>query len=161
YFHGFACFLLKDYPAAERTLGMLAPFGDAVFGTHARYLLARTHHLADERAEAGLHYEGVLTDYEAHKKAAVEALKRPELFKNDPAERARLEALVRGTAPDHVGRAGFYSAVLLYEAGRFAEAKARFGGFAKQYPGSPLLVEAQLRLGFCQVQLKEYFEAVQ
>ena len=44
YYHGFACFLLKDHMAAGRSLTMLAPFEGPVFGTHARYLLARVHH---------------------------------------------------------------------------------------------------------------------
>ncbi|MCI0455374.1 MAG: tetratricopeptide repeat protein [Gemmataceae bacterium] len=158
YYHGFACFLLKDLPAAERTLAMLAPFRDPVFGPHARYLLARTHHLADERAEAGHHYEGVLNDYARHKKEAVEALKRPEVQK-DPVEKARLEDLIKGPLPDHVARASFYSAVLLYEGGRFGEARTRFTEFAKQTPASPLAPEAQLRLGFCLVQLREFAEA--
>src|SRR5205823_5506277 len=39
YYFGFACFLEKDYAAAEQTLTLLAPFADPVFGTHARYLL--------------------------------------------------------------------------------------------------------------------------
>jgi TolA-binding protein len=159
YYHGFACFLLKDYAGAEATLSMLAPFADPAFGTHARYLLARTHHLADERAEAALHYEAALTDYAKGKKAAVEALRRPEQFQKDPAEKSRLEVLAKDPPPDHVARASFYWGILLYEAGRFADAKARFAEFAKLYAGSPLRGEAQLRLGFCQVQLKEYGEA--
>ena len=60
YYHGYASVLLKEPIPAEKTLGMLAPFNDPVFGNHARYLLARTHHLADERAEATTHYEGTI-----------------------------------------------------------------------------------------------------
>jgi TolA-binding protein len=160
YYHGFACFLLADYPATETTLSMLAPFGDPVFGTHARYLLARTHHLAEERAEAALHYEGVLNAYAHNKKAAEEALRRPELMQKDPVEKTRVEALVRDPAPDHVARSSFYWGVLLYEGGRFADARSRFAEFPGRYPGSTLKGEAQLRLGFCQVQLKEYGEAI-
>ncbi len=160
YYHGFACFLLKDHPAAEKTLSMLAPFADPVFGPHARYLLARTHHLADERAEAMHHYEGVLSDYARNKKAAIDALKRPDLLKKDPAEKARVEALAKDPSPDHVARAAFYGGVLLYEGGSFGAARGRFADFAKQYPGLPLADEAKLRLGFCQVQLKEFGEAM-
>ncbi len=159
YYHGFASFLLKDYPAAERTLATLAPFADPVFGTHARYLLGRTHHLADERAEAAQQYEGVLNDYARNKKAAQEALRRPDLLQKDPVEKARVEALVKDPLPDHVARAGFYSGVLLYEGGRFGEARGRFAEFVKQHPGAPLAADAQLRLGFCLVQLKELAEA--
>lgn len=158
YYHGFAAFLLKDYPAAERTLAMLAPFADPVFGTHARYLLARTHHRADERAEATHHYEGVLSDHARNRKAAAEALKRPGTAK-DPAEKARAEALVKGPMPDHVARASFYLGVLLYEGGRFGEARTRFTEFAKGHADSPLAPAAQLRLGFCLVQLKDFAEA--
>src|SRR5262249_39735535 len=41
YYHGFASFLLGEHFQAGRSLGKLAPFRDPVFGTHARYLLAR------------------------------------------------------------------------------------------------------------------------
>ncbi len=160
YHYGFASFLLKQYVAAQKTLDMLAPFADPDFGGHARYLLARTHHLADERAEASHHYEGLLADYAKQKEAAAKMLQQPQTFKNDPLVRARLEALVRGAPPDHVARATFYLAVLQYEAGRFAEAKTRFQEFPKLYPQSPLRLEAELRIGFCQVQLKEFAEAL-
>jgi TolA-binding protein len=161
YYHGFASFLLKDYAAAEKTLSQLAPFADPVFGTHARYLLARTHHRADERAEAALHYEGVLRDYARNKQAAAEALRKPDANKLTPAERSRLEAQANGPPPDHVARASFYLGVLQYEAGRFGDAQARFAELPKLYPKSSLLPEAQLRLGFCQVQLREFPQAQQ
>ena len=57
--------------------------------------------------------------------------------------------------PDHVIRAFFYSAVLLMEAGRFSEAKERLKAFGKAPPGYPLALEGKLRLGICEVQLKE------
>ena len=139
---------------------MLAPFQQPDFGPHARYLLARTHHLADEKAEAALHYEGAIADYAKSKALAVELLKVPQKFKNDPTEKARLEALVKDPVPDHVARATFYLGVLLYEGGKFADAKARFAEFPKLYPQSPLRTEADIRIGFCQVQLKEFAEAV-
>src|SRR5439155_8363673 len=123
--------------AAEKTLSMLSPFGDPVFGPHARYLLARAHHLADERAEAAHHYEGVLNDYARNKKAAQEAMRRPDLLQKDPAEKSRVEALVKDPPPDHVARASFYWGVLLYEASRFGEARGRFAEFAKPYLASP------------------------
>src|SRR5262249_15296403 len=152
YYYGFAGFLLKDYLAAGRSLNRPAVLSDPVFGTHARYLLARVHHISDEHAEAAIAYEAVLTDYGKEKQAAVEALKQPEKFKNDPDEKARLEALVRDPPPDHVARAAFFSGVLLYEAAKFNDALTRFGTFPQQYPGSPLLPDVQLRQGFCQVQ---------
>ncbi|MFN4260055.1 MAG: tetratricopeptide repeat protein [Gemmataceae bacterium] len=160
YYHGYAAFLLHDYPTAEMTLSQLAPFRDPTFGTHARYLLARAHHLADERGEASVHYQGVLADYDKNKQDALEALKRPDLLQKDPVEKARVEALAKGPPPDHVGRASFHYGVLLYEGERFGEAQARFAELPKTYPTSPLLPEAQLRVGFCQVQLKDYAEAL-
>lgn len=161
YYHGFACFLQGDYLNAGRALSLLTPFSDPVFGTHARYLLARTHHLADEQVEARTHYEGVLADYDNHKKAAIESLKQPDRYKNDPEEKARLEELARGPAPDHVGRSAFYLGVLQYEAGRFADAGAKFAVIPQQFPGSPFVNEAALRLGFCQVQTKDFPKAIQ
>src|SRR5262249_7233168 len=122
YGHGYACFLLNDLPAAGRSLGLLAPFADPVFGPHAGYLRARRQHLEGERRQARRGYEGVLAGYAAQKAAAAEALKQPERFKNDPEEKARLEELARGSPPEHVSRAGFFLGVLLYEEGKFAEA---------------------------------------
>jgi TolA-binding protein len=160
YYHGFACFLLKDYNEAGRSLNMLTPFTDSVYATHARYLLARTHHLLDELAEAGEHYEGVVSDYAKFKQAATVSLQQPAKFANDPGEKARLEALVRDPPPDHVARAVFYSGVLQYAGGNFSEALTRFASIPQQYPKSTLLTAAQLRQGFCQVQLRQYAEAL-
>lgn len=160
YYHGFACFLLKDYPATEKTLSLLAPFADPLHGTHARYLLARTHHAADERAEAQTHYDGVLADFAKHQKDAVVLLQNPAKWQNDPAEKARLEELLKGPTPDHVQRARFYLGVLLYEGGKFGDARDRLVEFIKLDPKSPLRGEAELRIGFCHVQLKDFAEAI-
>jgi TolA-binding protein len=159
YYHGFSCFLLNDQLAAGRSLSLLTPFTDPVFGTHARYLLARVHHASGERQEAQGHYEGVLADHQKQKQAAAEALKQPERFKDDPQEKARLEQLVNGPSPDHVSRASFFLGVMLYEDGKFAEAVSLLNAFAQQSPRSQLAAEAQLRVGFCQVQLKQFAEA--
>ncbi len=160
YYHGYASVLLKDQVSGQRTLSLLAPFSDADFGSHARYLLARTHHLADERAEATTHYDGAIADYAKNKAAAIELLKQPQKFNNDPEVRGRLEALVKNPPPDHVARATFYLGVLHYEAGKFSDAKLRFAEFVKQFPQAMLRTEAELRLGYCQVQLKEYADAL-
>jgi len=160
YLHGFACFLMKDHAAAEKTLSLLAPFADPAYGNHARYLLARTHHAADERAEAQTHYDGVLADFAKSQKDAALLLQNPAKFQNDPVEKLRLEELVRGPLPDHVQRARFYLGVLLYEGGKFGDAKDRFVEFIKLDPQSPLRGEAELRIGFCQVQLKDFAEAI-
>src|SRR5581483_7625238 len=125
YYHGFATLLLGDNVGAQKTLVLLAPFADPAFGGHARYLLARAHHLADERPEAAAHYEGTIADYQKHKAEAANLLKQVERFKNDPEERDRLVGLIRNPVPDHVQRAGFYLGVLMYEAGKFGEALGR------------------------------------
>ncbi len=160
YYHGFACFLLRDYQAAGKSLNMLTPFTNTVYATHGRYLLGRTHHLLDELAEAGLHYEGVQADYLKFKQEAAKALQQPDKFKNDPEEKARLEALVRDPVPEHVHRAAFFSGELLYEGGRFGDALARFSAFAQQHPATRLGREALLRKGFCEVQLKQFADAI-
>jgi TolA-binding protein len=160
YYHGTASFFLKDYQAAGRSLNVNAVLADPVFGTHARYLVGRIHHEAGEGAEAAVAYETVLADYAKEKAAAGEALKQPDRFKNDPEEKVRLETVARGPAPDHVQRATFYLGVLLYEAGKFAEARDRLAAFVQANPGTPLTAEANLRLGFCLVQLKQFADAV-
>lgn len=159
YYHGFACFLLGELNNAGRSLSMLEPFNDPIFGTHARYLLARVHHLSDERAEAGNHYQAVLNDHAKQKAQGIEALKQPQQL--SPDDRARIEVLVKGPSPDHVARSTFYLGVLQYEAGRFADAQANFATFPKMYPDSPLLLDALLRQGFSQVQTKDFNGAIQ
>jgi TolA-binding protein len=158
YYHGYAAYLLKDYLIAVRSLTPLAPFSDPVFGAHAQYLLARTHHLAGDRAESVKLYEAVIAGYEKQKAAAQQALKNNVAMQESPEEKVRLEELVKAP-PDYVGRAGLYWGVLLYEEQKFADALTRFASFAQAYPQSPLLAEAQLRQGFCQVELRQYTEA--
>lgn len=160
YYHGYSSVLLKDHVAGQKTLSLLAPFSDPAFGNHARYLLARTHHVGDDRAEAAAHYEGAIADYAKARADAIELLKQPQKFKNDPVIRARLETLVKTPTPDHVGRASLYLGVLLYEGGKFSEAKTRLTEFVKLVPPGTLRTEAEIRIGYCQVQMKEYAEAI-
>ena len=61
--------------------------------------------------------------------------------------------------PEYVSGAAFHAASILYEGGKFGEALAKFQSFAKDYPNSPFIPDAQLRTAFCQVQLKQYAEA--
>ncbi|OWK36737.1 tetratricopeptide repeat protein [Fimbriiglobus ruber] len=159
YYHGLACFQDKDYTAAGRSLNQVAPFTDPAFGTHARYLVARVLQMSGETAEAAVNYEAVLADYEKAKKDAAQALGQPDKFKNNPFEKARLEALAKGPVPEYVSGAVFHAAELGYEAGRFADALPKFQGFAKDFPTSPLQPDAQLRAGFCLVQVKQFDEA--
>jgi tetratricopeptide (TPR) repeat protein len=159
YYQGYAAFLMQDYLVAGRTLNQLAPFSDPVFGLHARYLMGRVYQISAEQAEAATMYDGVLTEFDKQKKEAIELLKDPNRFKNNPTEKHRLEALVK-TPPDYVAGSVFYSAALQYEAAKFGEALTRFQAFVKDFPTSPLQPEAALRIGFCQVQLKQYPDAV-
>jgi TolA-binding protein len=159
YYHGTACFLLHDIPAAGKSLGLLAPF-DQPFGPHARYLMGRVHASQDEKAEAAAAFNAVVAGHDKQKKDAAEALKQPDKFKADPWEKARLEALVRGPAPDYVAGSVFYGACLNYEAGKFGEALPKFQAFVKDNPTSPLKDDAVLRVGFCLVQTKQNDEAV-
>jgi TolA-binding protein len=158
YYHGFACFILGDVPAAAKSLNQLDAAAQP-FGLHARYLMGRIHATQDEKAEAAAAFNTVLTGYEEEKKAAVAALQQPDRFKNDPWEKARLEALVKGPAPDYVAGSAFYGACLNYEAGKIGEALPKFQAFAKDFASSPLKDDALLRAGFCLVQSKAYDEA--
>jgi TolA-binding protein len=158
YYFGLASFVERDYAAAGRALNQIAPFADPAVGLHARYLVGRVLHLGGETAEASVHYDAVLAEFDKQKKEAVELLKQPDRFKANPAEKARLELLVN-TSPEHVAGAAFHGATLNYEAGKFADALAKFQAFAAAYPASPLVPDAALRVGFCQVQLKQFDEA--
>lgn len=160
YLHGFAAFQMQDYLVAGRSLAQLAPFDDPHFGLHARYLMGRVYQVTDQKAEAAQAFEAVLAGYEQQKKDAAEKLKKPEQFAKDPAERIRLEMLVRNPPPDHVAASVFFSACLGYEAGKFGDALAKFQEFTKAYPQSPMAPEAQLRSGFCQVQMKSFPDAI-
>ena len=160
YLHGFAAFQLQDYLVAGRSLAQLAPFDEPHFGLHARYLLGRVYQVTDQKAEAGQAFEAVVAGYEQQKKDAQAALQRPDLLAKNPAERARLDALVKNPPPDYVAGSFFFSACLGYEAGKFGEALGKFQDFIKAFAQSPLVPEAQLRIGFCQVQMKMFPEAV-
>jgi TolA-binding protein len=160
YYLGLACFLDGDTKSAGRYLNQLAPFNDPAFGLHARYLVGRILHLGGDRAEASVHYEAVVRDYGKAKLAAAEALGKPERLGNHPLEAARLKALATGPAPESVSGAEFHNACLSCDAGRYPEALEKFQAFAKAYPGDPLLPDAQLRIGFCQVQQKSNEDAI-
>ena len=159
YYHGVACFQLSDVPATGKSLGQLMPF-DQPFGPHARYLMGRVHQSQDEKAEATASFDAVIAGYDKQKKDAVELLKQPDKFKNDPWEKTRLDNLTKAPAPDYVAGSAFYGACLNYEAGKFGEALGKFQAFTKEYATSPLKEDAILRAGFCLVQTKQNDEAV-
>ena len=159
YYHGLTCFLEKDFVAAGRVLNQLAPFTDPAFGLHARYLVGRVLHLSNEAAEASVNYDAVLTDFDKAKLAAVEAIKQPDRFKTNPFELARLRTLAQGPTPEYVAGAAFHGACLNYEAGKFPESMVKFQAFAKAFDKDPLAPDSQLRIGFCQVQMRQFDEA--
>lgn len=160
YLHGHVNFLLKDYLKAGRSLSQLAPFTDPTFRVHAQYLLARVHHFADERDEAVGLYDAVIKGYEKQKVAAQQTLQNQAAIQHQPEEKIRLETLIK-TPPDYVGRASFYWGVLLFEQKKTADSLTRFVAFPQQYAQSPLVPEAQWRAGMCQVELRQFPQALQ
>jgi len=158
YHLGQARFALKDYVAAGRALSQLAPF-EQEFGPHARYLLGRIHHLADERPEAATQYQTVIAAVDQQRKSA-----RQQLDQGGnalPADRrSYLEQIAGGPAPDHLARALFYLGLLLSEEGKFPEAREQFAKVAADFKSHPLATEAQVRVGHCQLQSRQFAEAV-
>src|SRR5207249_897379 len=80
YYHGFACFLLKDHMQAGRWLNRADIYADPVFGSHARYLVGRIHQASGENAEAAIQYETAIAQHEKQKQAARETIKQPDSF---------------------------------------------------------------------------------
>jgi tetratricopeptide (TPR) repeat protein len=160
YLHGFAAFQTQDYLVAGRSLAQLAPFDDPRHGLHARYLLGRIYQVTDQKGEAAQAFDAVVAGYEQQKKDAAEALKKPEQFAKNPTERQRLERLVRDPPPDYAPASIFFNACLGYEAGKFGDALGKLQEFVKANPQSPLVPEAQLRIGYCQTQLKSFPDAI-
>lgn len=159
YYLGYGRHQIGEHLLAAKVLAQLAPFDDPVFGPHARYLLGRTHHLLEQRAEAQLHYDAIVAAFGVEFANAKQVAANAELLKNNPAERARLTVVASTPPPDYVARAWFYSAVLAYEQERFGEALDKFTQSAVYYKTSSLASEALLRKGFCQVRLKQFPEA--
>jgi cellulose synthase operon protein C len=155
---GYAHFAMKDYQSAGKTLSKLAPFKQT-FGPHGRYLLARSHHLSGQMPEAAVLYKAIVDDYAARKAAATTASRSS--YRSLPVDqRAAAAAMVAGPPPPYIVRTIFYSALGLAESGRFANALGGFTTFATQYPKHALAPEAQLRQGYCQLQLRSYAEAI-
>ena len=84
YCYAHAAFLAGDMPTAQKTLTMLAPFASPEWGTHARYLLARTHHQAGEWAEATTQYEATIAGYKKAIEDAGRALQGQEPARRRP-----------------------------------------------------------------------------
>lgn len=157
YHAGHAQFGLKDYTAAGRALSQLAPF-DQEFGPHARFLLGRVHQLSGERPEAMAQYKAVTASFNLQRTSAKQKLQNANALPAD--RRAFLESIANGPVPDYVSRSAFYQAVLLSEDGKFPEAKELFAKFAAEAKTHPLAPEAQLRVGYCQLQSRQYPDAI-
>lgn len=160
YLYGFASFLQQDYDAAGAALTQLAPYSQPIYGTHAGYLMGRVFQLQGDAVAARQAYQTVLARHDEEKKAAEKTLQQPDQLRYQPEELARLQRLLQGPAPDHVAAAQFHLASLQYEAGQFGPALDGLQNFVKTYPQSPLLPDAQLRIGLCQVQMRSYPEAI-
>lgn len=160
YYLGCAAFALENDVLAGRALSRLAPFEAPPYAAHARYLLGRIHHRAGEYTEAQAQYEAVPGTYDKIVAAAKQALQNAAAFKDLPAEKARLEALVKGPPPEFVSEAIFHSGVVLYELKLFADALQRFTLFSQKDRRPAWLEEARLRLGICQVRLAQNAEAL-
>ena len=160
YYFGYSQYNAADNLAAAKTLSQLAPFDDRSFGPHARYMLARAHHLLGDQAEASQHYEAIIAAYDVELSQAKQVAANGGVLKNEPQERARLLLLGQSPAPDYVARSWFFAGVLQYEQEKFIDALDRFAKFAERYKLSPLLNEALLRKGMAQVRLKLNQEAL-
>ncbi|MEZ6139647.1 MAG: tetratricopeptide repeat protein [Zavarzinella sp.] len=158
--YAYAAFQKNDFLVAGRALSKLMPFDQTYHGLHARYLLGRVYQATGQPAEARQFYAKVLEDYETQKRQAIEKIKQPDQYRQQPAEWKRLQALAVGPRPDFVFAAQYYGATILYEEGKPAEAYTLLEQFLKDQPQSPLAKEVRLRMGFCQVQLKQYPEAL-
>lgn len=158
YYLGLACVLDNDLPNAGRALFQV-DLKDPSYGPHAQYLLGRVLHADNQLPEASVYYDTAIADYEKLKKEAAEQLKQPDRFKNDPFEKARVEALANGPPPEFVAGATFHGAAVNFANAKFAEALTKYQAFAKDHPTSALVPDAVLRAGFCQVQLKQFDEA--
>jgi TolA-binding protein len=157
YLHGYAAFCAGDHGAAFRSLAALAPFDQPGIGVHARYLIARIHHLAGERPEAAANYQAVVEQFDRQRKAAFSKLADPKLSED---ERSVLSATVKGPAPDPVVKALFYWGVILSEFGQSDDAASKFAFAVQLAPDSPIAPEARLRGGVCAVQARKHLDAV-
>jgi TolA-binding protein len=157
YLHGYAAFAAGDYGAAFGSLSTLAPFEQPGIGVHARYLIARMHHLAKERPEAAANYQAVVAEFDRQRKANLGRLADPKLSEE---ERQRMSTAARAPAPDYVARALFYWGVILSEFGAADEAASKFAYAVQLRPDTPVAAEARLRGGACAVQAKKHGDAI-
>lgn len=160
FIHALALVALNDNLKAARSLAMLAPFASTDVGLSARFQLARLHHLSQERPEASALYEAVIANYDAQFLAARQVIADGNALKNQPRERARLEALVRGPVPEMVEQSHYQLASIALERSEHSAAADRFKQFIERFPKSSLTPVAQLRLGQCMLAMKQYAAAI-
>jgi tetratricopeptide (TPR) repeat protein len=156
YYAGCAALGLGNDLLGGRWLSHLAPFERPLYAAHAHYLLGRIHHRAGELTEAAAHYEAVPAAYDKQVAAARRSLPAAK----DPAEKASLEATLKGPPPDFIGESIFHLGVLLYEQKSFPEALQKFGLFLQKEKRPAWADEARLRAGMCQVRLGQNAEAL-
>lgn len=160
YYFGYAAFAQKDFASAAKALTRLAPFDEPDFGPHAQFLLARTHHLSGDRAEAAANYQGVIFAHETRRKQAAESLKNGGSLQLTPAQKAELQATISAPLPDYVSRSAFYLGILLFEQENYQEAAVRFTTCLSMAPQAAVVPEARLHLGICQVQTRQFTAAL-
>ena len=160
YYLGCAAFAVENDLVAGRALSRLAPFEASLYAPHARYLLGRIHHRAGEYSEASGHYDAVPVVYDRQVAAAKQTLANPNALKDQPAERARLDAFVKAPPPDFVAETIFHAGVVLYELRLFPDAIQKFTLFTQKDKRPVWLEEARLRLGMCHARSGQNAEAL-
>jgi TolA-binding protein len=160
YLLGCAAYASGDLVIAGRTLVRLAPFEQPLLGPHARYLLARIHHVAGESTEAAEHYDAVPAACEKQTQAAKQALQaNAEPVRDHPLERARLRKAV-AAPPEYLADALYYGGVLLYEQKKYVEALVKLVRVSEGFPKHAQAGEARLLQGLCHVQRGQHADAV-
>ncbi len=158
FYLGWSDFGLNDFGGAGRALSTVAPFDDPAIGLHARFILGRTHQIADEAPEASAHFEAVVNGFEKVKQAAMLALKNPEAYRERPDERALLEELAK-SSPEYIAEAKYQWGVCLQQQGQYSAALEKLVVFAQQNSKSPFVSDAVLRQGICRVEMKQFADA--
>jgi TolA-binding protein len=162
YYFGYATFPQRQYGPAARALAQLAPFDAPDYGPHAQFLLARTLHLAGDVPEAEAGYNSVIATFAKRRQEAAEALtaRNSAALKLTPSQRQQLSELANGSPPDYVIRATYYLGMILYDRQNWPEAAAKLGECVSKSPSGPLVQDARLHLGICQVQTRQYAQAI-
>ena len=164
YYHGFASFLLKDDLAAGRSLSQSGRPSPIRFMARMPATCWPASITTTANAQEAIdQYEGVLADYcqEQDRPAAEDAQAARPLQERSRREGPPGAAGARTRCPITSPGPTFFLGVMQYEDGKFAEALTRFDEPSQQADARlrRWLSEAQLRQGFCQVQLKQFADA--